>query len=48
MKLPAEISKTFYETKQTLEVNIQTDKPLPPEFQIDGLPVKIYFGFLTL
>lgn len=45
-KLPTEISESFYETKQTLEVNIKTDEPLPSEFQIDGLPVKLYFGFM--
>lgn len=45
-KLPPEISESFYETRQTIEVMISTEHPIPREFQIDGLPLKVYFGIM--
>ena len=46
--VPAELSDSLYEAKQTIEVDIAVSSPLPQEFQIDGLPLTVYFGFLWL
>ncbi|MDR3629437.1 MAG: HlyD family efflux transporter periplasmic adaptor subunit [Desulfocapsaceae bacterium] len=46
--IPAELSDSLYEAKQTIEVDIAVSSPLPQEFQIDGLPITVYFGFLWL
>lgn len=45
-KMPSEISESFYESRQTIEVIIIADQPVPQKFRIDGLPIKIFFGFL--
>lgn len=44
--MPSEISESFYESRQTIEVIIIADQPVPQKFRIDGLPIKIFFGFL--
>ncbi|MGB5158634.1 hypothetical protein [Desulfobacterium sp. N47] len=44
-RIPAEFSGVFSEAKQAIEVNIATSSPLPGKYQIDGLPIKVYFGF---
>lgn len=44
--MPRELSDSFYdENRQAIEINIITSSPLPREYQIDGLPIKVYFGF---
>jgi multidrug resistance efflux pump len=44
--IPIELSESFYESKQSVEVQVSPLEPLPHEYRVDGLPVDVYFGFL--
>lgn len=43
--MPSELLNPFSETRERIEVDITPSSSLPPEYHIDGLPIKVYFGF---
>lgn len=43
--MPSELLNPFSESRERIEVDIKPSYTLPGKYRIDGLPVKVYFGF---
>lgn len=44
--MPSDQMNPFSETRERIEVDITPSTPLPAQYHIDNLPIKVYFGFL--